>query len=282
MTDSSGISFTAHYTNEVWQRNGLSSPFLATRQWRRLYDLSRPLEWGGKWLFGINNEMLLLQRHHIIDHRLATMIREQGVRQVVEIACGLSPRGTSFREQFADLGLLYVEADLPAMAERKRHLLADAGLLGDRHRVVSCDILAEGGPDSLAALFARELDPALPTVVITEGLVNYFDLPTIHGFWTRLAGELRRFPLGIYVNDLYPNLQWHPAIRYANAFRALLAQLTHSSVTLHFDSEADIVRGFQNAGFHSVSVHLPESWYGVLDIPVQRIPSIVRVVESVA
>lgn len=279
-TDSSSISFTAYYTGEVWQRHDLSVPFLGTRHGRRLYDASRPLELAGKVFFGINNEILLLQRHRIIDHLLREAIRKEGFTQVVEIACGLSPRGTLMSREFAGDDLVYIEADLPGMAARKRELLASAGELNERHRVVTCNILERNTGDSLETVFVRELDPARKTLVITEGLVNYFDYPTIHGFWTRLAAVLRGFPAGIYLTDLYPNFQWHRSVRLANAFKAALAVATRSHVTLHFNSEADIRRGFGEAGFDSTRTHLPESYYGLLDIPVQRVPSIVRVIES--
>jgi len=275
--DSSGISFTAFYTGEVWQRHGLSVPFLSAPQGRLLYTAGRPVEWLGKWLIGANNEILLLQRHHIIDHVVRRAIREEGVSQVVEIACGLSPRGTRFCAEFPDL--VYVEADLPGMAGRKRHLLQKAGELSARHRVLDIDILAQGLPHSLENVFARELDPARKTLVITEGLINYFDYATIHGFWTRLADVLRAFPAGRYVSDLYPNFQWHRFIRVADRLKKALAVATRSQVTLHFSSEAEIHSGFRDAGFVQTTVHLPESYYGMLDIPRQRIPSIVRVLE---
>lgn len=278
--DSSGISFTAFYTGEIWRRHGLSVPFLASKQGRLLYLAGRPMEWAGLALLGGNNETLLLQRHHIIDHVLEKAILEEGFTQVVEIACGLSPRGTIMSRRFAGSDIHYVEADLPGMAGRKRHLLEKAGELDARHRVIDIDILAQGTNDSLESVFSRELDPTRKTLVITEGLINYFDYQTIHGFWTRLSAVLKGFPAGRYVSDLYPNFQWHRSVRVANAFKSALAVATRSSVTLHFDTEADIHRGFREAGFQSTQVHLPESYYGVLDIPVMRTPSLVRVIEN--
>jgi len=279
-TDSSGISFTAFYTGEVWRRHGLSVPFLASRQGQWLYLAGKPVEWAGKVLLGGNNEIMLLQRHHIIDHLLEKAIMEEGVSQVVEIACGLSPRGTRMSQRFADRDLHYVEADLPGMAARKRYLLTNAGELGPRHRVIDINILEQDTPEALERVFAKELDPSRKTLVITEGLVNYFDYPTIHGFWTRLAAVLKPFPDGIYLTDLYPNFRWHRSVRVANAFKSALAVATRSQVTLHFDTEDSIRDGFSEAGFARTAVHLPESYYDVLDIPVMRTPSLVRVIEN--
>lgn len=279
-TDSSSISFTAFYTGEVWRRHGLSVPFLASPEGRMLYVAGRPVEWLGKLLLGGNNETLLLQRHHIIDHLLEKAVLEEGVTQIVEIACGLSPRGTIMSRRFAGSDIHYVEADLPAMAARKRRLLEQAGELNSRHRVVDINILERDTPEALENFFAQQLDRTRRTLVITEGLINYFDYATIHGFWTRLADCLQAFPAGTYLTDLYPDFQWHRSVRVANAFKSALALATRSSVTLHFGNEAEIGEGFRAAGFASTQVHLPESYYGVLDIPVMRTPSLVRVIEN--
>lgn len=277
--DSSGISFTAFYTGEVWRRHGLSVDFLAQPQGRLLYLAGRPAEKLAEVVLGGGNETMLLQRHLIIDHVLERAVLHEGYTQVVEIACGLSPRGTLVARRFADRGLCYIEADLPGMAARKRALLQEAGELDEHHRVVDIDILAQDVAHSLEAVFGA-LDPSRKTLVITEGLVNYFDHATIAGFWTRLAAVLRRFPAGIYLTDLYPNFQWHRLARTARAFKAALSVATRSSVTLHFGNEEAIRAGFHDYGFSQVRVHLPENYYGVLDIPVQRTPSFVRVVEN--
>ena len=95
MSDSEGsaaVSPTAHYTGETWVRNGLSHPQLATWQGRLLHrTLALPLAasrtFGGPTLDG-----LLLARHRIIDSILEDQI-DGGVTQVVEVACGMSPRG---------------------------------------------------------------------------------------------------------------------------------------------------------------------------------------------
>lgn len=278
--DSSSISFTAFYTGEVWRRHGLSVPFLSSPQGRLLYTAGRPVELLTEALLGGSNETMLLQRHLIIDHLLEKAVREQGVTQIVEIACGLSPRGTLMTRRFADIDLHYVEADLPGMAARKRQLLQQAGELSARHGVVALNILETEGEQTLEAVFAQQLDSSRKTLVITEGLVNYFDYATIHGFWSRLAMVLKNFRYGIYLTDLYPNFQWHRSVRVANVFKSALGLATRSSVTLHFGNEEAIRQGFHGAGFSTTTVHLPESYYGVLDVPVQRTPSFVRVIEN--
>lgn len=274
--DSSGISFTAYYTGQVWQKHGLAPAFLATRTGRMLYRAARPLELLGQVTLGLNNEILLLQRHLIIDHLLTQAIERDGFTQVVELACGLSPRGLRFKQRYQE-GIRYIEADLPAMAANKRAKLA--GIAPSLcPEVLACDILQHDSDISLAQLFA-DLDHSKPIIVITEGLINYFDLDTISGFWRELATQFEQFPAGRYLSDLYPGFRWHKAVKLMTKLKEVLAKATRSSVTLHFSTESELVAHFKNCGFSQCHVHAPERWYGELDIPVQRVPSLVRVLE---
>lgn len=196
---SGSISPTAHYTGETWVRNGLSHPQLATWQGRLFHAtlalpnaLSRKL--GAPSLDGV-----LLARHLIIDALLDDLLRG-GVSQVIEAACGMSPRGWRFSERYGD-ALTYVEADLPPMARRKREALAKMGSLGERHRVADLDILRDGGPGSLESL-VEQMDPARGLAIITEGLLTYFDDGTVEALWARLARMLQPFGTGAYLADL--------------------------------------------------------------------------------
>ena len=261
-TDSSGISFTAYYTGEVWRQHGLSSDVFNTSQGKTLYYLGQPFEKIARVVAGFSTQTTLLQRHHIIDEVVRKAITEHGVTQIVEIACGLSPRGVRFCQEFPDL--YYLEADLPAMLAHKERLLEAHGLLNDKHRVAGINILEKNTPDALSVVFKRELDPTRKTLVITEGLINYFDYQTISIFWQHLAQELKQFPAAAYVTDLYPNFKWHPMNRVINTFIYGLAFATQSSVTLHFNSQQNICDSFQQLGFAKTTVHIPESYYGVL------------------
>ncbi|HMV60977.1 MAG TPA: class I SAM-dependent methyltransferase [Agitococcus sp.] len=277
-TDSSSISFTAYYTGEVWRQHGLSADAFKTYQGQALYYLGQPIETLARVVAGMSTQTTLLQRHQIIDYVLTKAIEEQGITQIVEIACGLSPRGVRFCQHYDHIH--YIEADLPAMLGHKQKLLAENGLLNDRHRVVGINILEQNSHDALEEVFQRELDPTQKTLVITEGLINYFDYPTISQFWTRLAQSLKQFPQGAYVTDLYPNFKWHPMVKIINSFVFGLAKATQSHVTLHFNSQQAVIDGFKDCGFATTTVHVPEAYYHFLPIPTQRIASLVRVVEN--
>ena len=142
-------------------------------------------------LGGPTLESYLLARHRTIDALLERAIEEEGVTQVVEIACGLSPRGLRFKRRHGEQ-LTYIEADLPGMAARKEAALRRMGALSETHRVVVLDALKEQGPNSLREL-AGTLKPDRGLVVITEGLLGYLEMGLVQGIWGRVAETLAGF-----------------------------------------------------------------------------------------
>jgi O-methyltransferase involved in polyketide biosynthesis len=251
MSEGSGaISPTAHYTGETWVRNGLSHPQLATWQGRVLHQTLALPNAVSRALGGPTLEGALLARHRIIDSILDEQI-EGGVGQVVEVACGMSPRGWRFSERYGDR-LTYIEADLPAMAQRKREALTRMGSLSDRHRVVELDVLRKDGPGSLEAL-AETLEPNSGLAIVTEGLLTYFDDDTVDALWTRLAGVLRRFDKGVYLADL----------RFARPDRGLseraldvtLGVFVRGKVHAYRGDEITAEAALRSAGFERARIH---------------------------
>jgi O-methyltransferase involved in polyketide biosynthesis len=247
---SGAVSPTAHYTGETWVRYGLSHPQLATWQGRLLYDTLLLPNAASRMLGGPSLDGSLLARHRIIDSRLDELIRG-GVSQVIEAACGMSPRGWRFSERYGDR-LTYVEADLPAMAERKRRALAQMGSLGEHHRVAELDILRDGGPESLESLVAT-MDPAKGLAIVTEGLLVYFDDSTTEALWARLARVLRPFSKGVYLADL----------RFARAdsgaperlFELVLSAFVRGRIHPYRGDEASGEAALRKAGFEQVQLH---------------------------
>jgi O-methyltransferase involved in polyketide biosynthesis len=274
---SAHISPSAHYTGYVWYRHKLADPAFVTGLGRWFHSILRPISWGAWVGFGIDLESLLLQRHLLIDARLVEAIEQGGVTQVVEIACDLSPRGRRFTARYPHLR--YIEADLPVMAARKRLLLQSQNWLNSNHQVKAVDILAADGADTLDCLFAG-LDRSQPVLVITEGLVNYFELSVIEDFWTRLAAQLQTFTRGTYLTELYPDLHEHPRYRQLRWGVALVGRLTRGSYPLHYRDEQEVLAGFTRYGFADIKVLDPDQYAQNLGLPVPRSPGLVRVIEA--
>ncbi len=246
MSSNEAISPTAHYTGYVWARNGLSHPELSTVEGRVLFESLRPLMTTTGVVRGISLESYLLARHRAIDKSLERAIDDGAVSQVIEVACGLSPRGWRFSRRYGDR-LLYIETDLPDMAARKRRALERMDSLGEHHRVEDLDALRDGGPASLDAL-AGELDPSQGVAIITEGLLGYLESEDVEALWQRFASTLQGFPSGRYISDLHlGDVQTH----LVRAFRVLLSAFVRGRVHLHFGSAAEAEQSLRDAGFDS-------------------------------
>jgi O-methyltransferase involved in polyketide biosynthesis len=249
LSDSSSISPTAHYTGYVWYRNGLSHPALTTTEGRVLFQSLHPLMAVSAALGKPSLETYLLARHRAIDLLLERAIEQHRITQVLEVAAGLSPRGLRFATRYGDR-IAYIEADLPAMAARKRQALRAAGSLGERHRVVELDALKAGGSGSLDAL-AAELDPASGLAVITEGLLGYLAPPEVRSIFRRVATTLSNFDRGRYISDLHIGGVQTIEVR---AFRVLLSAFVRGRVYLHFSDREQARSELLQAGFTTVTI----------------------------
>jgi O-methyltransferase involved in polyketide biosynthesis len=247
MSSTGRISPTAHYTGYVWARNGLSHPELETVEGRVLFEALRPTMAVTGAIGSGTLEAYLLARHLAIDELLHRAIDRHGVSQVLEVACGLSPRGWRFSQRYGER-ITYLEADLPAMAARKRAALKRMGALSERHRVVDVDVLADEG----VAAATATLEPDRGLVIITEGLLVYLPTDAVLDIWRRFGSTLSDFRAGRYLSDLRLNVDETAATR---AFRVGLAAFVRGGVYRHFDEEADAIAALHEAGFASAELH---------------------------
>jgi O-methyltransferase involved in polyketide biosynthesis len=241
------ISPTAHYTGYVWARNGLSHPELETTEGRVLFESLRPTMAITGAIGPGTLEAYLLARHLAIDALLERAIESGAVAQVLEVACGLSPRGWRFSRRYGDR-ITYIEADLPAMAERKRAALVRMGALSERHDVIDLDVLSD---DSVAAATAK-LDRDRGLAIITEGLLVYLPTDAVHDIWRRFAHTLSGFKAGRYLSDMRLNQDETAATR---VFRAGLGVFVRGQVYRHFDDGRAVTAALLEAGFASAELH---------------------------
>lgn len=242
------ISPTAHYTGYVWFAHGQSHEAFATRKGRLLWLSLRGANLAATTLGRPSLDGMLLARHRLIDLRLAQAIEAGEVTQVIEVACGLSPRGWRFRSRYGNR-ITYVEADLPGMLANKQRVLAALGGETDHHYTTEVDALAETGPTSIGAIAGR-LDPARGTAIITEGLINYFDRPTVLAMWDRFARALAPFPKGLYYSDIIVEEANRGAV--IHAFSWVLSAFVRGRVHVHFADGLEVERELERTGFEGV------------------------------
>jgi O-methyltransferase involved in polyketide biosynthesis len=265
---SSPISPTAHYTGQVWVRNGLSHPELSTAEGRALFESLRVPMTVSRLLGGPTLESYLLARHRAIDRLLECAIAKHGVTQVIEIAAGLSPRGWRFCRRYGER-ITYIEADLPEMAERKRRALER---MGARHRVAKVDALKPDGEGSLHEL-ADSLDHHSGLAIVTEGLLGYLRTDQVEALWHRFAAVLTGFESGHYLSDLH--LGGEQTV-YVRGFRVLLSAFVRGRVYLHFENEAEAVAALRAAGFAHAEVRAAADVIGRATDPGARLAHIIE------
>jgi len=271
-TDTARISPTAHYTGYVWYQNSLSNPALITQLGKRLYQVVRPFDYAARlFMPGRTLETTLLLRHRLIDEHLDQAIQSGQIRQVVEIASGLSPRGFRFTQKYGSKDLIYIETDLSGMANRKRETLNAAGLQQENHHVITVNALVDSGPESLMEATKGLLDPSRGTAIITEGLINYFDRPTVLSMWRRFTQFLNAFPNGKYLSDIHVSAE-NQQFQLVRSFSRLLGRFAGGNLYFHFNDESELLHALKDAGFKNASTERPRE--------NNHPPSLVRVIEA--
>jgi O-methyltransferase involved in polyketide biosynthesis len=240
---------------------------------RAAYWALKPMNVFMQKMIGASIDTFLLQRHFVLDHLVEQAIAE-GFEQIVELAAGLSSRGYLVKK--AHPSIHYVEGDLPDMSAHKAELLDNLGRQSG-HITQPCNILDESGEHSIEALLAG-LDKTKRTLIITEGLVNYFDLPTIRKVWARMAMAMKDFRQARYITEVYPKLEQHPSYKYVKVAQKVVGFFTQGEYPLHYNSNETMQQGFLEDGFTQVAVTAPEDYYGKLDMPTSSRQSLVRLV----
>jgi O-methyltransferase involved in polyketide biosynthesis len=242
-----------------------------------MYQALRPANLAASMVGLPSIEGMLLARHRLIDLRLTEAIETGEVGQVIEVACGLSPRGWRFRTRYGDQ-LTYVEADLPGMLANKRRILAELGGETPHHRTAEIDALADDGPTSIAAL-CETLDPERGTAIITEGLINYFERDTVVGIWQRFGHALATFPRGTYLSDVIVK-DGNRGV-FVNGFSWLLSAFVRGKVHMHFDDAHAVEDALDHMGFDAAVLD-PNDFSAELHGIERAGASRVKVIEALA
>lgn len=267
------ISFTAHYTGYIWYQMGISHEALATAKGKSLAYLVHPIEsWAEKYVGG-SMRTTLKQRHTMLDHHLEKLIQESPDLQVLEIACGLSPRGWWFRQHYPSI--TYRELDLPDMAQTKQNALQQ--IEKNAPEILSVDLFTE----AFAQAF-EVFDPNRPLIVISEGLINYFDKDLLKQLIQSIAHYGTAFKTFHYLTDLYPEPIKNKLATLIWNSSKLLKLMSRSSFSFHFKSPQEVQDFFKDAGFQYATVEQPQIFFGQVpsDDHEQHLGDLVWIIHS--
>jgi len=256
------LAVTAHYTAQLWVRDHLPWAHLFdTPLGRFVYRATLPL-FGACSRAGLTTPMeFCVQRHRIID----ALVDDLRPAQVVELGSGLSPRCLALAHK---KGIRTVDVDLPAMVAAKARMVPDPR--PESYRQVAMDMLE--APDYVEAL-GEALEIVSPTVVITEGVLSYFNHEQRRQVFQRSAHLLRHVGGGVYLTDVH----------HEEAVARLGPMATLFREGLHWISrtpQQSFIRDFEAgkamltaAGFDEVRGHLPTDYRDTLDLPTRNFDS---------
>ena len=263
--DTARISPTAHYTGSVWRANGLGDARLDGVLNRTVHRLISP---GGRivrpFLGGATLDTALLRRHLLIDHLVRRAIRD-GATRVIEVPAGFSARGLRFASMAPAVS--WVDGDLPDMVALRRRAL------GPQHRVDVVNLLSDDGPHSLARFSVDQ-----PTVVIVEGLFNYFSTPMVVEMWARIARFLKRCPAGWLIGDIA--LSSHVRNPLVRMFLLALGGVARGRMTAHFKGPDEARSRLCSAGFARVTIHSPRENARALSLPAPDAPDYLAMLDA--
>ncbi|MGK3626472.1 class I SAM-dependent methyltransferase, partial [Acinetobacter sp. A11] len=237
----------------IWYQMGISHEALATTKGKSLAYLVHPIEsWAEKYVGG-SMRTTLKQRHTMLDHHLEQLIQESPDLQVLEIACGLSPRGWWFRQHYPSI--TYRELDLPDMAQTKQNALQQ--IEKNAPEVLSVDLFTEAFAQAFE-VFA----PNRPLVVISEGLINYFDKDLLKQLIQSIGHYGATFKKFHYLTDLYPEPIKNKLASIIWNSSKLLKLMSRSSFSFHFKSPQEVNDFFKDTEFEQVTIEQPQIFFG--------------------
>ncbi len=241
------IPHSALYTSATWKWGGLPCAeivtppgtegiFLLVNIFVALYRVLNPQK--------ISLRHNLLHRHTAID----TLIRRSPCRQVIEIAAGFSPRGCMFS---ADPAFCYFELDLPEVLALKRAQL-EASEAGRSILARSNFSLLEG---DITRLDFSQPFRAVPTIVVSEGIMMYFRREAQMAIWRNIARFVKLHG-GEYVFDYIPVDDEPPRSWPGQRLSELRHRLTNPPPPFAYDERTrlDVAADLREAGFSTVEM----------------------------
>ena len=100
-----------------------------------------------------------------------------------------------------------------------------------------------------------------PLVVISEGLINYFDQQMLRILMQGITENAQYFPAVHYFSDIYPEPVKNKLANFIWSSSRLLKFMSRSAFTFHFKSPQELQHFFQDAGFDQVEVQQPQRYF---------------------
>ncbi|MDY6905202.1 MAG: hypothetical protein SWH61_10995 [Thermodesulfobacteriota bacterium] len=124
-------------------------------------------------------------------------------------------------------------------------------MVSPNHHVVPLDALSAEDLDRVKTDY---LHRATGLAVITEGLLNYLDQPSLFALWQRIAHMLTDFPENRYLANIHIGVETSQMYN-SMFFKLLLSLFTAAKGPDNLRTEADACNRLKDAGFDEARLH---------------------------
>ena len=252
------IAFTAEAVALMRARENSDpySQYFVSAQTQKRFNTAR-------WIVPSSYLNKIFHKRTSLSRDLDKLVRSYNPEQIVELACGYSPRGLVMTQENPDL--VYIETDFPTVIERKRKIIAgiDGFKPSKNHHLVSIDAIDGDLYDSLKRVINRKKR----TLVIAETLTSYLN-PSEHEF---LVGNIERLldqtNEGTYLShegkNMLPGFFGKMLLFYRD-------KVGKTRSYKHFEDQKSIKPYFLNRGFKKVRVVDSEESNNILYLATKK------------
>jgi O-methyltransferase involved in polyketide biosynthesis len=172
-------------------------------------------------------------------------IRNGGFKQVVEIAAGYSPRGL----MFAGEGIKYVEVDLPNVSREKAEMCKHDS---PKPTFLAVSVTASDFVDRVMEV----CDPALPTVIVNEGMSMYFSRADYIKVLRNIRALSERLN-AVYLTDVVRDARSKSWLGAWTEIGKLAIWAIADRIYMYAKNEDDVRKVFTEAGMRVRNIYLP-------------------------
>jgi O-methyltransferase involved in polyketide biosynthesis len=246
------ISPTAHATSYAWDLLDIPySKYFTDPNYKLFFKILRFFAF--PYFANKKNDyiyFMLEPRHRAIDYFITSKFP---YNQIIEFACGLSPRGMKFAE---DKEITYIESDLPKMLEMKKQKVEEIyqkkNIKRPNHQFIATDLLT----DNVSEVVSPLINKNEKLIVITEGLTPYFDMEHLKKIFINIYRILKDNGGGVYITDIYHEEDMARNI-LNNKIMSTAVKLIKADFHLDIDNGDEGEAFFKECGFDFVEMINP-------------------------
>lgn len=200
-------------------------------------------------LFPKNYVNSLFGKRLALSREIDDVISQYKPKQIIELACGYSPRGLIMTQK--DKELVYFEIDFSSVAKNKSNLFKtiqkrEKIRLSKNHYIFPFDVLK----DDFSSLI-KKVNINKKTLIVAEALVSYLDDQEHRHLVINVSKFLDNFNQGAYLSHETISQRKGLFGKILFAYRNMISKTRSHK---HFNSSKEITQFFKSEGFRKIKI----------------------------